>query len=68
MNGEFVRLALHPTFRYEHELAVRQYVEADIPNLRCLLGQMTLTKADLEIKIKSLQEDLACLKKNHQEV
>ncbi len=31
MNGEFVRLALHPTFRYEHELAVRQYVEAEHP-------------------------------------
>ncbi|XP_042622969.1 keratin, type I cytoskeletal 47 kDa-like [Cyprinus carpio] len=48
----------------EHELVVRQSVEADIANLRYLLDQTTLTKADLEIQI---QEDLACLKKNHQE-
>ncbi|XP_068080243.1 keratin 95 isoform X1 [Danio rerio] len=53
--------------KYEHEIAVRQCVESDIANLRRLLDQATLSKAELENQIETLIGDLECLKKNHQE-
>lgn len=54
--------------RYETERGLRLAVESDIQGLNKVLGDLSITRTDLEIQIKELSKDLDILKKEHQEV
>lgn len=62
---DFVSVHSH---RFDNELAIRQSVEADIAGLRKVLDDTNMTRMNIESEIEAVREELAYLKKNHENV
>ncbi|XP_056294121.1 keratin, type I cytoskeletal 18-like isoform X2 [Pseudoliparis swirei] len=52
--------------KFDNETAIRQSVEADIGGLRKLIDDTNMTRINIESEIEAVGEELAFLKKNHE--
>lgn len=55
-------------YRFENEMAIRQSVEGDIAGLKKVIDDTNVGRLNVEGEIESLKDELAFLKKNHENV
>ncbi|XP_034271630.1 keratin, type I cytoskeletal 17-like isoform X2 [Pantherophis guttatus] len=53
--------------KLESEVAMRLSLEGDLAGLRKALEELNASRASLQVQAENLQEELACLKRNHKE-
>lgn len=56
------------SYRFDNETAIRQSVEADIAGLKKVIDDTNMTRMNIESEIEAVREELAFLKKNHENV
>lgn len=54
--------------RFDNETAIRQSVEADIAGLKKVIDDTNMNRMNIEGEIETVREELAYLKKNHENV
>lgn len=54
--------------RFDNETAIRQSVEADIAGLKKVIDDTNMNRMNIEGEIEAVREELAYLKKNHENV
>lgn len=52
--------------KFDNETAIRQSVEADIAGLKKVIDDTNMTRMNIESEIEAVREELAFLKKNHE--
>lgn len=55
-------------YRFDNEMAIRQSVEADIAGLKKVIDDTNMSRMNIESEIEAVKEELAFLKKNHENV
>ncbi|TMS19586.1 Keratin, type I cytoskeletal 18 [Larimichthys crocea] len=52
--------------KFDNEMAIRQSVEADIAGLKKVIDDTNMTRMNIESEIEAVREELAFLRKNHE--
>lgn len=52
--------------KFDNEMAIRQSVEADIAGLKKVIDDTNMSRMNIESEIEAVREELAFLKKNHE--